>query len=1206
MIKKLQDAYDCDLDLDDTVGDIFENERDNQMRMVKVVPSFINRMFSMPPTTNLRPGSASKRARESSEERGNKRRRLAAEQREIMHLDPVRDRPLTSTESDRSGESHAEETNAQIQARRDRTTRSRTGNSPVFVDNSQTGNPQFVAQTKEESPELGSDLPSRPIATSINLPFKKPLLPASRLSAAKRASRENLQHRASGAVRVEQGISEHAITESDDTQIGLDPTPSPQEDYEEAAIRESPESTQEELETAASQNAFIGHRANRTTTSPSFMKPRSKLSITYGRSPNARKNVERDLSLLNNSRPRSPSTQNNLNEQSSTQGLRGTKTRLFQVAPLDEIESTPQETAASASGVSVHVEDVDAMEDSGFTNGTSVAEEQVATWGKKGSLKKPKRTSYSMTTTPKMVRGHEAVDVRSNGTAKSASTNSSLVNGTASPLVKGQPGPRRTPVPLPQNVSNFKQTETSQPSQASANNGIPGEPIKLLKRKPQSKTSPPSQRQRRTEVPLPNNIKHIWQSTVTATGDEDEELAAQPVKKPRKPRADKGVKRGRRSNAFVPTATTSSQPDESEPQNSSAAPVPATVSPRKRGRPPKAANKELVVRTPVPSKKRGRPSQGASATPAKSTPMLPSSLGSKSNVPNVTAGDQRPLLRPVSQEVAKSVANKLSASPRMANGNAARSESSGASSSEEFDAQNVDAQNADAEARNGERSAQYDEAEAEAHDVEAEAQNQEAEAHNREAEAQNGEAEVQNGELEAQSDEGETSEAPIAKPSPPGPNVDPDVGQNMTASMRKSHRSVMKKMFPGGHAKARKQEDKTRAHLGDLPKTPGAREARKRPDIVDDALLDAGLNGHTVPDDLEYHLQVAAASNQIQELETEDPDVETSNDPSTQPDVRDPAPNSAPWNAESWGFQAVGQPNDDIEHANAERVDVEMVDAERADVEIASRSRSNSPPGPQSEGRPESEAEAESEEASRSKSVSAANSARSSPEVGRRPARFLSHSPTPDKSGSDDESETSRSRSQSRIASPKLVNGDKDSESDESSDSSDDASDAIEDEDEGEDGEKALTSGRVADPPSSPPETTPQPVTLVPATQSSQLRHLSQPNGRMSPIPNTPLASATQPTPKASTMGPLRSRLIRGRSAYTGFPTVGEQLASVKKDSVAKPEIKKFDPKTHSLGNLKKGKRNPFSGSGTSDDESSSSSEEEDGKGERAALCSVA
>jgi hypothetical protein len=1139
--------------VDDTVGDIFEGETDNQKRMIKVIPSFVNRMFSIPTTSNLRPGSASKRARETSEEHGNKRRRLEADQREIMDMDPVRDRPLASTESDRGGESYGDRVSAQIQAFGNRTTRSRTGNSLIFVEDSQTGNPEFVAQLKEESPELGFQPPSRPIAMSPGSTFKKPLLPASRQSAAGRPharSPVESPQRLSDKSQIERGIGEYLNVEDDDTQVGLGPTPSPQANPEEIAILESPKSIQEQVEKEVSQNDSMDCRANRMTTSPPFMKSHSKNAITYGRSPNARNNIERDLSLLNSSRPDSTSAQNNPNEENETQAVRGKKGRLFQVAQLDEIESTPQENVTSASGRDAETEDADAiMEDVRFTNGTSATEEDAPRPGKQSLLTKPKRKSYTMPVTPKTTRGSKIADTRSNGVAKSASTNTG-------------------------NASKF-------------------------------------------------------------TPNEGVEDAAPSAKKQRKPRSDRGMKRGRRSGISDTTFTASPQLRESEPHDDNTAPVPTTVSPRKRGRPFKTANRELANTASIPPPKRGRTSTAISATPAKASQSVPRPRGRPPKVQNVTAREESPLFVSEPQELANAAANKLSKDPGMTNNivEDALSVSSAGSSPEQPSAQineaeaqegEAEAYSSEAEGDDHEAEADEHEAEAEAHNNEAEAYNNEAEAHNNEAEAHNNEAEahdneveVQNGETEAQNGEVETQDAEtviqdagaeaqngeteaakalIAQPSPSGPSEYSSIGLKLTASIKKHHKNVMKKMFPGGHVKARKQEDKTREQLGDLPKTPAARKASKRSDIVEDALFHAGLNGHTVPDDLEYHLQSAAATNEIQASDSKDPRTENSIESSSQPVVQDPGSNPAPWNSESWGFQSVGLPNGDSKETNVERMDVEN----------ASGSRSESPSGPRSGGTTESEPELEAEDASNSKSASAANSARSSPEMGRRPARFLSHSPTPDKSGSDEESETSRSRSHSRAVSPKLANGDIDSDSDDSSDkSSDDASDASEDEDADEDDEKKLNGSPLADPPSSPPEVTPHPVTLVPATQSSQLRNLSQATRRITPDPNTPLASATQPTPRASA-GPIRSRLARGRSAYTGFPTVGEQLASVKKDSAAKPEIKKFDPKTHSLGILSKGKRNPFDGSDTSSDDSSSSSEEEDGKGESAASCSVA
>jgi hypothetical protein len=102
-IKKLQDAYDCDLFMTDTVGSIFEGETDAAMRMIKVVPTFLNRHFSVPGTTSLRPAHAQKRIRALERHEPSKRRRTDQATGSVNHddlddLDGARDQPVLSTE----------------------------------------------------------------------------------------------------------------------------------------------------------------------------------------------------------------------------------------------------------------------------------------------------------------------------------------------------------------------------------------------------------------------------------------------------------------------------------------------------------------------------------------------------------------------------------------------------------------------------------------------------------------------------------------------------------------------------------------------------------------------------------------------------------------------------------------------------------------------------------------------------------------------------------------------------------------------------------------------------------------------------------------------------------------------------------------------------------------------------------------------------
>ena len=78
-IKKLKDVYDCDLDVNDTVGAIFADEPPEK-RVVQVEQCF-GREISIPPTSTLRPFNARKRARaDIGESSAHKRlRQLAAD-----------------------------------------------------------------------------------------------------------------------------------------------------------------------------------------------------------------------------------------------------------------------------------------------------------------------------------------------------------------------------------------------------------------------------------------------------------------------------------------------------------------------------------------------------------------------------------------------------------------------------------------------------------------------------------------------------------------------------------------------------------------------------------------------------------------------------------------------------------------------------------------------------------------------------------------------------------------------------------------------------------------------------------------------------------------------------------------------------------------------------------------------------------------------
>ena len=97
-IKKLQDARGGDLDLLDTVGAIFEDETDLQMRCIRVIQAPIDREMSLPPTSNLRPVSSQKRILAQAGRNSTKRQRIDAQDEERMHEYAHPDQAILSLE----------------------------------------------------------------------------------------------------------------------------------------------------------------------------------------------------------------------------------------------------------------------------------------------------------------------------------------------------------------------------------------------------------------------------------------------------------------------------------------------------------------------------------------------------------------------------------------------------------------------------------------------------------------------------------------------------------------------------------------------------------------------------------------------------------------------------------------------------------------------------------------------------------------------------------------------------------------------------------------------------------------------------------------------------------------------------------------------------------------------------------------------------
>jgi hypothetical protein len=278
---------------------------------------------------------------------------------------------------------------------------------------------------------------------------------------------------------------------------------------------------------------------------------------------------------------------------------------------------------------------------------------------------------------------------------------------------------------------------------------------------------------------------------------------------------------------------------------------------------------------------------------------------------------------------------------------------------------------------------------------------------------------------------------------------------------------------------------------------------------------------------------------------------------------------AVPWGAEPWSFRNLGQ----VDETNDKPEPIEELEP----LAIAPAASAS-----EDEGFAEQEiySTAIEDNASRSRSASAAASLRSSPAVSRRPARFLSHSPTPDASESEDDSDEA-SVAPSQVGSPQAKAEDE-SETESSSDESDD-----------EDvdmpnlpAESTADSYAKAAPPSSPPLQVAEGSTIV-VPETSQ----STPSQTNRPTQRTPIAPPTQQSSQAPRSSQSVSVQAADRRRYTGFRSLREQLADTKAAQAA-TQRKTFDPRTMSLGKLAKGK--PPVGFGdnddSSDDESSSSS----------------
>ncbi|KAF1998012.1 hypothetical protein P154DRAFT_564982 [Amniculicola lignicola CBS 123094] len=383
-IKKLQDAYDCDLDLGDTVSSIFEGETDPQKRMIKVVPSFVNRDFSVPFESNLRPAhaqeNAQKRLLEINEQWANKRRRIELEQERdsVLGSQPY-NRPVPSTEAGHSdsnlaahADNHASRTNGDGR-------RSRSRSSVLYVNDTQTGQDEFQT-IKEESPELGAPsmrtIPESEPETSPSprRRFKKPAFPTSTVQFERQLARKRPSTSPQAHIETEQSSNarktQQAEVEPDTAENGVEDlvmehtTMGDTEDINGHSPVVSPKAASEAIPDHET-SPMLRHKPLRHAYEPTPMNDgiinssdpflrSTRASKTYSRplrTPKAEQNASHNG---NTTKTSLKSKQGDESVSVGSHQSRASRARSFRLSEPDEILSTPEEEDVPRGGSPMH------------------------------------------------------------------------------------------------------------------------------------------------------------------------------------------------------------------------------------------------------------------------------------------------------------------------------------------------------------------------------------------------------------------------------------------------------------------------------------------------------------------------------------------------------------------------------------------------------------------------------------------------------------------------------------------------------------------------------------------------------------------------------------------------------------------------------------------------------------------------------------
>jgi hypothetical protein len=1058
-IKKLQDAYDCDLDLGDTVSSIFEGETDRRMHVIKVVPSFINRDFSVPPTSHLRPGQATKRHADFNADHANKRRRIEVHQLGNIQeeREPSPNRPIESTETD-----HDEQDSTGRSGASDHLSRSRSGDSLVFVHNAQTGDAEFStavikAEPTDADPPIAQSVTHAP-APQDQTPSHRSKSPlASSEEAAGQQTTENTSETTNPPI---QNTNRSEETAQDEQQVAA----SPEVDSQEAAVHKSPVSSVEQVAATPPPAATRRKDVYEVPSSPEFMQNKptpAKGGKTYGRSPRTPKVVQNEVDLLNSARVLSGKSQKENQNTKPTPTSSSKKAHSFQLPKPDEIESTPQEAAAAKSKRRTRSESDNDDDDDDLTtsfldntrgdmpNGSQTPVKKTTKPAKPGSLRKASIKSLLATpgtpASPATARRSSRLE-----TAKSSSLNTrarkqlDAKNEVATPprssntkrnamaqdtpsrmqylqdlLKKSQSTPvsRRSEsspsatkkseeasTPLPAGEQQTK--ETSKPSEPNVETPRPSHPAQS----PALKATPI-----RSPVPLPANVAHLVRNaTVSSEGEPSSSKDDAVFKKP-------ALKAHSTLNGspVAKRATRSASSDQRSTSLRSELSLPDAVT--------QVAQAEAGTPTPKLS-----PSNN-------SKPRTRSEVPLPANVRHLRS-DGTPQKQPNGNIVSPTPNPTVRAEPTIEPSN----------------------------------------------DVSAPAET-------------------------TPVAERTTEPQPLDQTPVEEPTEDAIVISSRESSSTRYSDSLEEQPEPvADSVDGAAETSAPQAEQHDASAHNGVANTA-------DTDADEGYGEDEGIDDPPTGAQPAMVDQQDQTTESQ----------------------PTPWNTQSWGFGNISQQNDAI-------------------------GNNEEPPNPEVEPVDETER--------RSRSASVASSTRSSPAVARQPARFLSHSPTPDASESEDTSDEA-SVGRSKAASLEPTNENEESDSSSSSESSDDEDVDMPD----LPAESTTDSNTNAAPPSSPPLDAPKSTPLVPES--------SQPNALPHKTP-VPLPSSQAPPHSSQSV----SAQAAERRRYTGFRSLREQLAETRAPKTT-TQTKTFDPRTMSLNKLAKGKPLvAFGGDDDSSDEESSSS----------------